>query len=51
MFQRIIYGDLQNLPQIQTAKMRLRQILKHLPVWVIQYKSVYHIPTKDPSEN
>jgi hypothetical protein len=31
--------------------MRLRQILKHFLIWVIQYKSEYHIPTKDPSEN
>jgi hypothetical protein len=31
--------------------MRLRQILKHLLISVIQYKSEYHIPTKDPSEN
>jgi len=31
--------------------MRLRQILKHFPVWVIQYKSEYHIPTKEPSVN
>jgi hypothetical protein len=46
VFQRILYGGLQNSPQIPTAKMRLRKILKHLPVWVIQYKSEYHILTK-----
>ena len=40
-----------SLPRIQTAKTRLRQILKHLPIWVIQYKIEYHIPTKDLSEN